>query len=61
MLLSKVDKSKAPSKAPKGPTEPTEPKVSTSIKPIDSYFIKAPTGPKPGYQPKGLMISLDTL
>jgi len=39
-----------------------EPKTTTKSKPtktIDSYFGN--TKPKSGYQPKGLMISLDTL
>jgi len=73
MLLSKVDKSKV-DKSKVDKSKEDKSKVSTSIKPIDSYFIKAPSkapkgpteprspsGPKPGYQPKGLMISLDTL
>ena len=75
MLLSKAPtkapsgptSTKAPSKAPSGPTSTKAPSGPTSTKAPSGPTSKAPSGPtepsgpKPGYQPKGLMISLDTL
>jgi hypothetical protein len=68
MLRSKADQAytkanqastkadQASTKADQATALATEPKPTKTIK---SYFGN--TKPKPGYQPKGLMISLDTL